>query len=61
VAIMLDVNRAFEAAVRRDPANWFWVHNRWKARGQPGRPHPHGAPQLAKQQALAPAKPEAHP
>ena len=27
---MLDVNRAFEAAVRRDPANWFWVHNRWK-------------------------------
>jgi KDO2-lipid IV(A) lauroyltransferase len=31
-AIMLDVNRAFEVAVRRDPANWFWVHNRWKAR-----------------------------
>jgi lauroyl/myristoyl acyltransferase len=29
--IMLDVNRAFEAAIRRDPANWFWVHNRWKA------------------------------
>lgn len=29
-AIMLDVNRAFEAAIRRDPANWFWVHNRWK-------------------------------
>ena len=28
--IMLDVNRAFEAAVRRDPANWFWVHKRWK-------------------------------
>jgi KDO2-lipid IV(A) lauroyltransferase len=28
--IMLDVNRAFEVAVRRDPANWFWVHNRWK-------------------------------
>jgi lauroyl/myristoyl acyltransferase len=28
--IMLDVNRAFEEAVRRDPANWFWVHNRWK-------------------------------
>jgi lauroyl/myristoyl acyltransferase len=21
-----------EAAVRRDPANWFWVHNRWKPR-----------------------------
>lgn len=29
-AIMLDVNRALEAAVRRDPANWFWVHDRWK-------------------------------
>jgi KDO2-lipid IV(A) lauroyltransferase len=29
-AIMRDVNTAFEAAVRRDPANWFWVHNRWK-------------------------------
>jgi KDO2-lipid IV(A) lauroyltransferase len=30
-AIMRDVNRAFEEAVRHDPANWFWVHNRWKA------------------------------
>ena len=30
-AITLDINRAFEAVVRRDPANWFWVHNRWKA------------------------------
>jgi len=29
--ITLDINRAFEAAIRRDPANWFWVHNRWKA------------------------------
>ena len=29
-AIMRDVNNVFEAAVRRDPANWFWVHNRWK-------------------------------
>jgi lauroyl/myristoyl acyltransferase len=28
--ITLDVNHAFEIAVRRDPANWFWVHNRWK-------------------------------
>jgi KDO2-lipid IV(A) lauroyltransferase len=32
--IMRDVNRAFEIAVRRDPANWFWVHRRWKG----GRP-----------------------
>ena len=28
--IMRDVNRALEIAVRRDPANWFWVHRRWK-------------------------------
>jgi KDO2-lipid IV(A) lauroyltransferase len=32
--IMLDVNRAFEGAVRRDPANWFWVHKRWKRKVQ---------------------------
>jgi len=30
-AVMRDVNAAFEAAVLRDPANWFWVHNRWKS------------------------------
>ena len=30
--IMRDVNTRFEAAVRRDPANWFWVHKRWKPR-----------------------------
>lgn len=29
--IMRDVNRSFETAVRRDPANWFWVHRRWKS------------------------------
>jgi KDO2-lipid IV(A) lauroyltransferase len=28
--IMGAVNDAFEAAIRRDPANWFWVHRRWK-------------------------------
>lgn len=30
--ITRDVNSALEIAVRRDPANWFWVHNRWKTR-----------------------------
>ncbi len=35
--IMLEVNRAFEVAVRRDPANWFWVHDRWKAPKPPVR------------------------
>jgi hypothetical protein len=27
---MLEINRAFEVAIRHDPANWFWVHKRWK-------------------------------
>lgn len=31
-AMMGEVNAWFEQAVRRDPANWFWVHNRWKQR-----------------------------
>jgi lauroyl/myristoyl acyltransferase len=29
--IMTEVNRHLETSVRRDPANWFWVHRRWKA------------------------------
>ncbi len=29
-AITEDINHTFEQAVRRDPANWFWVHNRWR-------------------------------
>ena len=37
-AIMLDINRAFETAVRRDPANWFWVHKRWKPAPISARP-----------------------
>ncbi|HRI16491.1 MAG TPA: hypothetical protein PLX89_26145 [Verrucomicrobiota bacterium] len=28
--ITRDINSALEAAVRKDPANWFWVHRRWK-------------------------------
>jgi len=31
------VNRAYETAIRRDPANWFWVHNRWKPAGRRSR------------------------
>ena len=29
-AIILDVQREYEVEVRKDPANWFWVHRRWK-------------------------------
>jgi len=36
-AITRDINRAFEVAIRRDPANWFWVHNRWKPAKIPSR------------------------
>jgi KDO2-lipid IV(A) lauroyltransferase len=28
--ITLGINQEFERAIRRDPANWFWVHRRWK-------------------------------
>lgn len=37
-AIMADVNRAFETAIRRDPANWFWPQRRWRT--TPGTPAP---------------------
>jgi lauroyl/myristoyl acyltransferase len=40
--ITRDINRAFEAAVRRDPANWFWVHNRWKTPKTGRAPKPGG-------------------
>jgi KDO2-lipid IV(A) lauroyltransferase len=32
--IMRDVLRTQESYIRRDPANWFWVHRRWKAEKQ---------------------------
>jgi len=36
--IMSDINANLEAGVRSDPANWFWVHNRWKTKdGKPPR------------------------
>lgn len=28
--IIQNVQNAMTAAVRRDPANWFWVHRRWR-------------------------------
>jgi len=49
--VMADVNAVFESAVRRDPANWFWVHDRWRfrkgldrpRRAEPGVPRHAGA------------------
>ncbi len=29
-SITQDINDQYELAIRKDPANWFWVHNRWK-------------------------------
>ena len=28
--IMIDINSTYEEYINEDPANWFWVHNRWK-------------------------------
>jgi len=28
--LTLDINQALEKQVRTSPADWFWVHNRWK-------------------------------
>jgi KDO2-lipid IV(A) lauroyltransferase len=36
-AITRDINSALEAAILRDPANWFWVHNRWKQKLAPAK------------------------
>lgn len=44
-AMMMDVNRAFEAGIRRDPANWFWVHNRWKLKVKPVATPPPATPE----------------
>ena len=33
--ITLDILAAQEKYIRRDPANWFWVHNRWKLQTMP--------------------------
>lgn len=33
--MMTEMTRRLEAQVARNPAQWFWVHRRWKARGRP--------------------------
>lgn len=41
--ITADINRALETAIRRDPANWFWVHKRWKPAPADARTPPSAA------------------
>jgi len=36
-AITQDIIAAQEETIRRDPANWFWVHNRWKPKQKPNK------------------------
>ena len=36
-AITRDIIEVQEKTIRRDPANWFWVHNRWKPRQEETR------------------------
>ena len=57
-AIMLDVNKVFEAGILRDPANWFWVHNRWKLKPKKTQPAQsgEGSPSAASE----PANPQAN-
>lgn len=43
--ITADMNLAFETAVRRDPANWFWVHRRWKPGKHRRAPAPEDTPE----------------
>lgn len=45
-AVTRDVNQAYEAAVRRDPANWFWVHKRWKPAPRQAPPEPPHEPEV---------------
>lgn len=34
-AIMTEVNRRIEDAIRRSPEQWFWFHNRWRSSPKP--------------------------
>lgn len=47
-AITRDLNAAFETAIRRDPANWFWVHRRWKPRRRDARAFPSSSRETAR-------------
>lgn len=40
-SITRDLQQQYEIAVRRDPANWFWVHRRWKPPSLHQKAHGH--------------------
>jgi KDO2-lipid IV(A) lauroyltransferase len=44
--ITRDLNLALEVAVRRDPANWFWVHKRWKPPAKKAASEPPSEPEI---------------
>tara|TARA_B100002052_G_scaffold296742_1_gene325846 strand:+ start:156 stop:1082 length:927 start_codon:yes stop_codon:yes gene_type:complete len=44
--IMTDVNALYERYILEDPANWFWVHDRWK---RADRAKKRGTPKAASQ------------
>jgi KDO2-lipid IV(A) lauroyltransferase len=48
IDIMRDVHLAFEAAIQRDPANWFWVHNRWKTPGREPKAAQRPSPEITR-------------
>lgn len=43
-----EIQSHYEAAIRRDPANWFWVHRRWKP----------ASPQQLRRESSVPTGPE---
>lgn len=45
VRITAACSAALEAAIRRNPAEWVWMHERWKTEPPAARPEASGAPQ----------------
>ncbi len=37
-ALMTEITAVIEQAIRKDPAQWLWIHNRWRSRPPEERP-----------------------